>query len=87
MLSKYVCIRFGYVTNPERTVMDAKQLIIALRKRGKSQKTIADECGLSQGAISHIETGRRKNVLATTQKKLERLYAETELAATSGEPA
>ncbi|KVD81904.1 hypothetical protein WS62_23395 [Burkholderia sp. ABCPW 14] len=60
--------------------MDAKQLIIALRKHGLSQTAIAEKCGLSQGAISHIEIGRRKNVLLSTQQQLERLYAETCLA-------
>ncbi|MDN7894504.1 helix-turn-helix transcriptional regulator [Burkholderia cepacia] len=57
--------------------MDAKEIIGLLRSRGLSQKQIAEKCGLSQGAISHIETGRRKNVLLTTHQQLQRLCDET----------
>jgi transcriptional regulator with XRE-family HTH domain len=56
--------------------MDAIDVIRELRKRGLSQQTIAARTGLSQGAISHIETGRRKNVFATTRDKLVDLYKE-----------
>lgn len=65
--------------------LDAKQIISALRDRGFSQKVIASKTGLSQGAISHIETGRRKNVLASTLLQLERLYAETSDRLPAGE--
>lgn len=58
-------------------VLEAKQLVTLLRGRGLSQKQIAQRCGVTQGAISHIETGRRKNVLASTQRQLETLAAET----------
>lgn len=56
--------------------MEALELVLALRGLGLSQKEVADLCGLSQGAISHIETGRRKNVFSVTQKSLERAYSE-----------
>ncbi|MDR5736161.1 helix-turn-helix domain-containing protein [Caballeronia sp. LZ025] len=56
--------------------MDARQLVVSIRKRGLSQEEIADRCGLSQGAISHIETGRRKDVRATTKDSLVKLHAE-----------
>jgi transcriptional regulator with XRE-family HTH domain len=56
--------------------MDAQQLVSSLRKMGLSQKDIAEKCGMSQGGISHIETGRRKNVLATTKEQLDKLYLE-----------
>lgn len=62
--------------------MDAKELVGLLRSRGLSQNQIAEKCGLSQGAISHIETGRRKNVFLTTHQQLQRLCDET---ATSGD--
>ncbi|MCM2493063.1 helix-turn-helix domain-containing protein [Burkholderia glumae] len=57
--------------------MEAQQLVSLLRERGLSQKEIAKRSGLSQGAISHIETGRRKNVMASTLRQLESLAAET----------
>lgn len=50
--------------------MDTKTVITQLRGLGMSQAAIAAECGLSQGAISHIETGRRKDVRASTHEKL-----------------
>ncbi|BBP95938.1 hypothetical protein BSFA1_10670 [Burkholderia sp. SFA1] len=56
--------------------MDARQLVVSIRKRGLSQEEIAERCGLSQGAISHIETGRRKDVRATTKDSLAKLHAE-----------
>jgi transcriptional regulator with XRE-family HTH domain len=61
--------------------MDAKELIAGLRAVGLSQKDIGGACGLSQGAISHIETGRSKGVLFETHQKLETLYAEKVVAA------
>ncbi|MBN9116834.1 MAG: helix-turn-helix transcriptional regulator [Pandoraea sp.] len=54
--------------------MDAQQLVLALKALGLSQKEIAEKCQLSQGAISHIETGRRTNVFASTKEQLQRLY-------------
>lgn len=45
-------------------------MISELRHLGKSQAAIAAECGLTQGAISHIETGRRKDVRMSTHEKL-----------------
>lgn len=56
--------------------MEGKELVSALRARGMSQREIGERCGLSQGAISHIETGRRKNLFAATQRSLEALYRE-----------
>lgn len=56
--------------------MDAIDAIRDLRRHGLSQQTIAHRTGLSQGAISHIETGRRKNVFATTRDRLLALHAE-----------
>ncbi|ANN78924.1 MULTISPECIES: helix-turn-helix domain-containing protein [Bordetella] len=50
--------------------MDTKDVVAELRSLGKSQAAIAAECQLSQGAISHIETGRRKEVRASTHAKL-----------------
>jgi transcriptional regulator with XRE-family HTH domain len=58
--------------------MDAQQLVALLKERKLSQRTIAERCGLSQGAISHIETGRRKDVRASTKESLEKLFAEIE---------
>ncbi|WP_429498916.1 helix-turn-helix domain-containing protein [Robbsia andropogonis] len=57
--------------------MDTKTIIVELRKRGLSQRQIADACGLTQGAISHIETGRRKNVFASTRDALVELLGKT----------
>lgn len=54
--------------------MDSKELVRALRELGLSQRQIGEACDLSQSAISHIQTGRRKNVRATTENALERLY-------------
>jgi transcriptional regulator with XRE-family HTH domain len=53
--------------------MEANELVTALRALGLSQKEIGEACGLSQGAISHIETGRSKSVLIDTHRKLEAL--------------
>lgn len=50
--------------------MDAQEIIGALRAKGLSQRVIAERTGLSQGAISHIETGRRKDVKSSTEKLL-----------------
>lgn len=50
--------------------MDTRTVIAELRGLGKSQAAIAAECDLSQGAISHIETGRRKDVRASTHERL-----------------
>ncbi|SAK88693.1 hypothetical protein AWB77_04811 [Caballeronia fortuita] len=58
--------------------MDAKELVTALRGFGLTQREIGESCDLSQGAISHIETGRIKSVLVENYKKLEAFYlAET----------
>jgi transcriptional regulator with XRE-family HTH domain len=56
--------------------MDARQLVVSIRKQGLTQEQIAERTGLSQGAVSHIETGRRKNVFATTKESLEKLHTE-----------
>ncbi|WP_186098255.1 helix-turn-helix domain-containing protein [Burkholderia gladioli] len=56
--------------------MEGKELVSALRALGMSQREIGERCGLSQGAISHIETGRRKNLFAATERSLEALYRE-----------
>lgn len=56
--------------------MDAIDLIRELRSRGLSQQAIAERCGLTQGAISHIETGRRKNVFVTTRDRLAALLED-----------
>lgn len=53
--------------------MDAKEIITALRSIGLSQKEIGDACGVSQGAIGHVVTGRTKDVYAETQRQLEAL--------------
>ncbi|WP_053567908.1 helix-turn-helix domain-containing protein [Caballeronia cordobensis] len=66
--------------------MDARQLVVSIRKRGLSQEEIAERCGLSQGAISHIETGRRKDVRATTKDSLVRLHEEL-ASESNAEPA
>jgi len=63
--------------------MDARQLVVSIRKQGLSQEQIAARTGLSQGAISHIETGRRKNVFATTKERLQQLHAELANAASA----
>lgn len=65
--------------------MDAIDLIRELRRLGLSQQTIAARCGLSQGAISHIETGRRKNVFATTRDKLAALLKAEKSAPSAGQ--
>lgn len=64
--------------------MDTKTVIAELRGLGKSQAAIAAECDLSQGAISHIETGRRKDVRASTHERLVAALAKAraELGAT-----
>lgn len=54
--------------------MEAIDLIRKLHEHGLSQQAIADRTGLSQGAISHIETGRRKRVFVTTRDALMVLY-------------
>ncbi|TAM50197.1 MAG: XRE family transcriptional regulator [Paraburkholderia sp.] len=56
--------------------MEAIDLIRELRRLGLTQQSIAKRSGLSQGAISHIETGRRKNVFAVTRDKLAALLHE-----------
>lgn len=50
--------------------MDTKTAIAELRSLGYSQAAIADSCGLSQGAISHILTGRRKDIRASTHERI-----------------
>lgn len=55
--------------------MEAKELIATLRGLGLSQREIGEECGLSQGAIGHVVTGRSKDVYAGTQRQLEALLA------------
>lgn len=67
--------------------MDAQQLVTLLKERKLSQRAIAERCGLSQGAISHIETGRRKDVRASTKESLEKLFAEVENASPGCEEA
>jgi transcriptional regulator with XRE-family HTH domain len=56
--------------------MDAQQLVVSIRKLGLSQEQVAQRVGMTQGAISHIETGRRKDVRATTKDSLVALHAE-----------
>ncbi|HEM8998846.1 TPA: helix-turn-helix transcriptional regulator [Burkholderia cenocepacia] len=58
--------------------MDAKQTVSRAMEHGMSQREIANLTGLSQGEISHIRTGRRKNVLSSTLKKLDVLAAHVE---------
>lgn len=67
--------------------MDARQLVVSIKKQGLSQEEIAERCGLSQGAISHIETGRRKDVRATTKDSLVALHAELLAGMSSTEAA
>lgn len=64
--------------------MDGRELVLALRALGLSQRQIGEGCGLSQGAISHIETGRRKNMLASTERALMALY-DQKMGATPAE--
>jgi transcriptional regulator with XRE-family HTH domain len=56
--------------------MDAQELVVSIRKLGLSQEQVAQRVGMTQGAISHIETGRRKDVRATTKDNLVALHAE-----------
>ncbi|MDR8400085.1 helix-turn-helix transcriptional regulator [Paraburkholderia sp. USG1] len=67
--------------------MDARQLVVSIRKQGLTQEQIAERTGLSQGAVSHIETGRRKNVFATTKERLEKLHTELAVGAAPAEAA
>ncbi|MGY6129133.1 helix-turn-helix domain-containing protein (plasmid) [Paraburkholderia strydomiana] len=67
--------------------MDARQLVVSIRKQGLTQEQIAERTGLSQGAVSHIETGRRKNVFATTKESLEKLHTELVASAAPAEAA
>ena len=41
--------------------LSAQQLIGVMRDLGMSQKEIGEASGITQSAVSHIETGRRKN--------------------------
>lgn len=52
--------------------LTAQQLIGVMRDLGMSQKEIGEASGITQSAVSHIETGRRKNALGTTERELRR---------------
>ncbi len=54
--------------------MNAQEIVLALRAKGWLQEQIADHTHLTQGAISHIQNGRGKDVLASTYKRLLELY-------------
>ncbi|MFA9439435.1 helix-turn-helix domain-containing protein [Uliginosibacterium sp. sgz301328] len=57
------------------STLTAQQLVLKIRSHGLSQAEIARRAGLSQGAVSHIETGRRKQVYAHTLDSLRRIAA------------
>ncbi len=56
--------------------MDIQQRIFEIRAAGLSQAEIACRIGVSQGAVSHYETGRRKRMYSDTHEKLIALYQE-----------
>lgn len=56
--------------------MRAQEMVQELRDLGMSQIEIANRTGLSQGAVSHIMTGRRKDVRMSTYTKLTDLLLE-----------
>jgi transcriptional regulator with XRE-family HTH domain len=56
--------------------LSAKQLISVMRGLGMSQREIGVNSGISQSAVSHIETGRRKHALGTTERELRRACRE-----------
>lgn len=59
------------------TNLDIRQAIELLISRGMSQAEIAIACGLSQGAISAIATGKRKDVRLSTYTKIMKLLDNT----------
>jgi len=67
--------------------MDTKTAIAELRKLGYSQAAIASACNVTQGAISHIETGRRKDVRASTYSALIELLDAAQSKAEIGDRA
>lgn len=56
--------------------MRAQEMVQELRDLGMSQIEIAHRTGLSQGAVSHIMKGRRKDVRISTFTKLADLLLE-----------
>ncbi len=54
--------------------MNAQEIVLALRAQGWRQQAIARRVRLSQGAISHIQQGRGKDVMASTYQRLLKLY-------------
>ncbi len=50
--------------------MNTQTALSILRQRGMTQAEIAAAIGLTQGAISAIEVGRRKDVRLSTYQKL-----------------
>lgn len=68
---------FEYLNECALANMEAKELIATLRGLGLSQREIGEACGLSQGAIGHVVTGRSKDVYAETQRQLEALLARS----------
>ncbi len=54
--------------------MNAQEIVLALRAQGWRQQAIAKRVRLSQGAISHIQKGRGKDVMASTYARLLKLY-------------
>lgn len=56
--------------------LSAQQLVSVMRGLGMSQKEIGVASGISQSAVSHIETGRRKHALGTTERELRRACRE-----------
>lgn len=54
--------------------IDIRHAIEKLIKKGMSQAEIAKACGLTQGAISAIVNGKRKDVRLSTYTKIMQLF-------------
>ena len=54
--------------------IDIRQAIEKLIKKGMSQAEIAKACGLTQGAISAIVNGKRKDLRLSTYIKIIQLF-------------
>ena len=64
--------------------LSALELIKVMRGLGMSQREIGEASGLSQSAVSHIETGRRKNAMGGTERDLRRACREALAAQVAG---
>jgi len=55
--------------------MEAQQIVISLRDAGLSQSEIAQAIGITQGAVSAIERGKRSDVRSRTLEALRALVS------------